>query len=51
MQLISSHMNGDSDDTMLLTAGIAIAGLPIVILYMVFQRRVVTGIAIGAVKG
>ena len=35
----------------LLTAGIVIAALPIVILYIVFQRRIVTGIAVGAVKG
>ena len=35
----------------LLTAGIVIAALPIVVLYIVFQRRIVTGIAVGAVKG
>jgi len=35
----------------LLTAGIIIAALPIVALYVVFQRRIVTGIAVGAVKG
>jgi ABC-type glycerol-3-phosphate transport system permease component len=35
----------------LLTAGIVIAAAPIVLLYVVFQRRIVTGIAVGAVKG
>jgi multiple sugar transport system permease protein len=35
----------------LLTAGIVLAALPIVVLYVVFQRRIVTGIAVGAVKG
>lgn len=35
----------------LLSAGIVIAAAPIVILYIVFQRRIVTGIAVGAVKG
>lgn len=35
----------------LLTAGIVFAAAPIVILYIVFQRRIVNGIAVGAVKG
>jgi multiple sugar transport system permease protein len=35
----------------LLTAGIVLAAAPIVIIYIVFQRRIVDGIAVGAVKG
>lgn len=35
----------------LLTAGIVLAAAPIVLIYIVFQRRIVTGIAAGAVKG
>jgi multiple sugar transport system permease protein len=35
----------------LLTAGIVLAAAPIVIIYVVFQRRIVEGIAVGAVKG
>lgn len=35
----------------LLSAGIVLAALPIVVLYVVFQRRIVSGIAVGAVKG
>jgi multiple sugar transport system permease protein len=35
----------------LLTAGIVLAAAPIVIVYVVFQRRIVNGIAVGAVKG
>lgn len=35
----------------LLSAGLVIAAAPIVILYVVFQRRIVSGIAVGAVKG
>ena len=35
----------------LLMAGIVIAAAPIVLIYVVFQRRIVNGIATGAVKG
>ena len=35
----------------LLTAGIVLAAAPIVIIYVVFQKRIVNGIAVGAVKG
>jgi multiple sugar transport system permease protein len=35
----------------LLAAGIVLAAAPIVVLYLVFQRRIVSGIAVGAVKG
>lgn len=35
----------------LLAAGIVLAAAPIVIIYLVFQRRIVAGIAAGAVKG
>lgn len=35
----------------LLAAGIVLAAAPIVILYVVFQRQIVSGIAVGAVKG
>ena len=35
----------------LLSAGIVLAAAPIVILYVIFQRQIVTGIAVGAVKG
>jgi ABC-type glycerol-3-phosphate transport system permease component len=40
-----------SDQIPLFTAGIVIAAAPIVILYVIFQRRIVSGIAVGAVKG
>jgi multiple sugar transport system permease protein len=35
----------------LLSAGLVLAAAPIVILYAVFQRQIVSGIAVGAVKG
>jgi len=35
----------------LLAAGIVLAAAPIVVLYLVFQRQIVAGIATGAVKG
>lgn len=35
----------------LLMAGIVIAAAPIVLIYIIFQRRIVNGIATGAVKG
>ncbi|MBB1247714.1 carbohydrate ABC transporter permease [Rhizobium sp. G21] len=35
----------------LLMAGIVIAAAPIVLIYLIFQRRIVNGIATGAVKG
>lgn len=35
----------------LLCAGIVLAAAPIVILYVIFQRQIVSGIAVGAVKG
>lgn len=35
----------------LLCAGIALAAAPIVLIYVVFQRQIVNGIAVGAVKG
>ncbi|MGF6441050.1 carbohydrate ABC transporter permease [Paraburkholderia youngii] len=35
----------------LLCAGLVLAAAPIVVLYVVFQRRIVSGIAVGAVKG
>jgi multiple sugar transport system permease protein len=35
----------------LLAAGIVLAAAPIVLVYLVFQRRIVGGIAVGAVKG
>lgn len=35
----------------LLSAGIVLAAAPIVIIYIVFQRQIVSGIAVGAVKG
>jgi multiple sugar transport system permease protein len=35
----------------LLTAGIVLAAAPIIVIYLVFQRRIVDGIAVGAVKG
>ncbi|RVD73531.1 carbohydrate ABC transporter permease, partial [Mesorhizobium sp. M4A.F.Ca.ET.029.04.2.1] len=40
-----------SDQIPLFTAGIVIAAAPIVVLYILFQRRIVSGIAVGAVKG
>jgi ABC-type glycerol-3-phosphate transport system permease component len=35
----------------LLAAGVILAALPVVIVYLVFQRRIVGGITVGAVKG
>jgi len=35
----------------LLAAGIVLAAAPVVLVYLVFQRRIVRGIAVGAVKG
>ena len=35
----------------LLAAGICLAAAPIVLIYVVFQRQIVSGIAVGAVKG
>lgn len=35
----------------LLSAGIVLAAAPIVVIYVIFQRRIVSGIAVGAVKG
>jgi ABC-type glycerol-3-phosphate transport system permease component len=35
----------------LLAAGIVLAAAPIVVIYLIFQRRIVAGIAAGAVKG
>lgn len=35
----------------LLAAGIVLAAAPIILIYLVFQRRIVAGIAAGAVKG
>lgn len=35
----------------LLSAGIVLAAAPIVIIYIIFQRQIVSGIAVGAVKG
>lgn len=47
-----SALKGEfSDQIPLFTAGIVIAAVPIVLLYVVFQRRIVSGIAVGAVKG
>jgi multiple sugar transport system permease protein len=40
-----------SNNIPLLAAGIVLAAAPIVILYVVFQRRIVSGIVVGAVKG
>ncbi len=35
----------------LLAAGIVLAAAPIILIYLIFQRRIVAGIAAGAVKG
>jgi ABC-type glycerol-3-phosphate transport system permease component len=48
---ISALKGQYSDQIPLFTAGIVIAAAPIVILYVLFQRRIVSGIAVGAVKG
>ena len=40
-----------SNNIPLLAAGIVLAAAPIVTLYVVFQRRIVSGIVVGAVKG
>ena len=38
-------------DVPLLSAGIVLAAAPIVLIYLIFQRKIVAGIATGAVKG
>jgi multiple sugar transport system permease protein len=48
---ISALKGQYSDQIPLFTAGIVIAAAPIVVLYILFQRRIVSGIAVGAVKG
>jgi ABC-type glycerol-3-phosphate transport system permease component len=48
---ISALKGQYSDQIPLFTAGIVIAAAPIVIIYVMFQRRIVSGIAVGAVKG
>jgi ABC-type glycerol-3-phosphate transport system permease component len=48
---IASLKGQYSDQIPLFTAGIVIAAAPIVILYIIFQRRIVSGISVGAVKG
>ena len=48
---ISALKGQFSDQIPLFTAGIVIAAAPIVVLYVIFQRRIVSGIAVGAVKG
>jgi multiple sugar transport system permease protein len=48
---IASLKGEFSDQIPLFTAGIVIAAAPIVVLYVIFQRRIVSGIAVGAVKG
>ena len=48
---ISALKGQYSDQIPLFTAGIVIAAAPIVVLYVIFQRRIVSGIAAGAVKG
>lgn len=40
-----------STNVPMLAAGIVLAAAPIVLIYLVFQRRIVAGIAAGAVKG
>lgn len=40
-----------STNVPLLAAGIVLAAAPIVVIYLIFQRRIVAGIAAGAVKG
>ena len=47
-----SALRGEySTNVPLLAAGIVLAAAPIVVLYLIFQRRIVAGIAAGAVKG
>lgn len=48
---ISALKGQYSDQIPLFTAGIVIAAAPIAVLYILFQRRIVSGIAMGAVKG
>ena len=48
---ISSLRGEYSANIPLLAAGMVIAAAPIVVLYVIFQRRIVSGIAVGAVKG
>jgi ABC-type glycerol-3-phosphate transport system permease component len=48
---VSALLGEYSDQIPMFTAGIVIAAAPICILYVIFQRRIVSGIAVGAVKG
>ena len=51
MVAVSSLLGEYSDQIPMFTAGIVISAAPICILYVIFQRRIVSGIAVGAVKG
>jgi ABC-type glycerol-3-phosphate transport system permease component len=51
MVAVSSLLGTYRDQIPVFTAGIVIAAAPICILYVIFQRRIVSGIAVGAVKG
>jgi len=45
-------LKGEYDNSVpLLMAAIAIAAAPILVIYIIFQRQIVSGIAVGAVKG
>ena len=45
-------LKGEYDNSVpLLMSAIAIAAAPIAIIYVIFQRQIVNGIAVGAVKG
>jgi ABC-type glycerol-3-phosphate transport system permease component len=35
----------------LLAAGVVLAALPVIVVYLLFQRRIVSGLTVGAVKG
>jgi ABC-type glycerol-3-phosphate transport system permease component len=45
-------MKGEYDNSVpLLMSAIAIAAAPIIVIYIIFQRQIVSGISVGAVKG
>ena len=47
----SPNFTGDSTDFGLIMAGAALAAVPIIIIFLIFQKYFTKGIAMGAVKG
>ena len=48
---IAAHEGRIRHSVPLLMSAIAIAAAPIIVIYIIFQRQIVSGISVGAVKG